>query len=321
MAREVKATFARWPIGGAITVLVLLAGWAGLEALADLGRNLSLGIAAAIAALTAILFSIQAIRAQSAPPTPVSSSQIVVGRFPAGTVFSDRSELLEQLTELSGTGRVAVLSGLGGVGKTSVAAAYARAAVAAGWKVVVWTHATSEAEVIEGLAHLAFATGAARRGTDDREAAKAAIEWLKTQPGPNLLVFDDVDDQGTIERWMPSDARTQVVVTTRKPALWSRIGDGGAAVVDVSVLTRAEAVDFLLRTTGLTDRAGAGTVAEALGDLPLALGQASSLIGPEQCSKPVDEVGGAYPPDESVVQESSKARGPTRVGRVRPCSR
>jgi len=30
---------------------------------------------------------------------------------------------------------------------------------------------------------------------------------------------------------------------------------------------------------------------------------------------------GAYPPGESEVQESSEARAPTRVGRVRPCSR
>jgi hypothetical protein len=69
-----------------------------------------------------------------------------------------------------------------------------------------------------------------------------------------------------------------VVVTTRRElgtARWARLG---LAPLRLGVLDRAASVQLLHRLTGLDDAVGAGRLAAALGDLPLALEQAAAYV-------------------------------------------
>ena len=64
-----------------------------------------------------------------------------------------------------------------------------------------------------------------------------------------------------------------MLITSRNQALGSI-----AAPLTVEVFERPESVEFLLKRTGETDGKTADALAEALGDLPLALEQAAAYV-------------------------------------------
>jgi hypothetical protein len=91
------------------------------------------------------------------------AGQTVVGNLPhASPGLLARPHLLDDLAALRGVPEavvVAAVNGARGVGKTQLAAQYARRAVAHGWPVVVWLDAETEEGVVAGLARLAAAVG------------------------------------------------------------------------------------------------------------------------------------------------------------------
>jgi hypothetical protein len=86
-----------------------------------------------------------------------------------------------------------------------------------------------------------------------------------------LLVFDNAEHPKELRPWWPPGSG-RVLVTSRNPT-WT----GLAATVPVDVLPRAEAVAFLHHRLGHDDPAF-DQLAEALGDLPLALEQAAAYL-------------------------------------------
>jgi tetratricopeptide (TPR) repeat protein len=101
--------------------------------------------------------------------------------------------------------------------------------------------------------------------------------WLARHPGW-LLVFDNADQPDAVAPWLPVEGAGGVVITSRDP-VWRR---HTTATLSVEVLARAEAVRFVYQRTGQRDRAAARALAEALGDLPLALEQACAYAEAEQ---------------------------------------
>ena len=87
-----------------------------------------------------------------------------------------------------------------------------------------------------------------------------------------LLVFDNAEDPDDLTPWLP-DGPGHLIITSRSPA-WT----GVAQPVDVDVFTRAESVALLHTHLPHLADADADRLADALGDLPLAIGQAAGLL-------------------------------------------
>ena len=191
--------------------------------------------------------------------------------------FTGRNEVLERLREqLVGTSRAVVLPlalyGLGGVGKTQVALEYAHRYMA-DYDAVWWLSAEQRDLINPAFADLAQHLGI-RVGDSIADAAQAAREALR-RGNPHsrwLLIFDNADDPNEIEGFFPGGPG-HVLVTSRNPT-WSRV----AEPVEVDVFARRESLEYLQRRVPeLTDQE-AGLVADALGDLPLAIEQAGAWL-------------------------------------------
>jgi len=208
----------------------------------------------------------------------VAAGPVVAGEIPQEPVaFQPREDLLRALRAGGpGVSVVTALSGLRGVGKTQLAAAFARECAAAGWQLTGWVDARDEATVLAGLAAVAGRLGIAP-GADVQDAAAAVRDWLAAGGEACLLVFDNAPDVGAVRRFVPAAGRARVVVTTT-----GQLAGLGGALVTVGVFSEREGLAFLAERTGLADEAGARVVGEELGWLPLGLAQAGAVIAAQR---------------------------------------
>jgi tetratricopeptide (TPR) repeat protein len=207
----------------------------------------------------------------------ISAVQVVVGELPGEPAAFVARETVHRLEEAMGGGRVPVvcaLTGLRGVGKTQVAAGYARARIREGWGLVAWVNAESTDTLLASLAKVADQIpGVADPEGDSLRSAERLREHLQARTDPGLLVFDNATDPDQLRVLLPATGGTQVVITSTDRA-FTELG----VAVGVAVFARTESLDYLRERTGLADDTGAGLVADELGDLPLGLAQAAAAI-------------------------------------------
>jgi tetratricopeptide (TPR) repeat protein len=207
--------------------------------------------------------------------------------------LSNRRALLDTLVALMHDPRQgpAVLAGPGGTGKTTVAAALAGHAQAAG-DPVWWISAADPVTLSQGLTAVAQQLGGAwdveaiNRGAAD--AADRFWRLLENACPRWLLVFDEADDPQVLAAggspagvqdltgWVRSSARGLALVTSRETdrRMW-----GAAQLVTIDELREADAAQVLLElapSAGDEDQARA--LARRLGRHPLSLRLAGGYL-------------------------------------------
>jgi RNA polymerase sigma factor (sigma-70 family) len=208
--------------------------------------------------------------------------QVVVGDIPLQPPgFQPRASLLAELDRAgAGVTVIQAAAELPGLGATQLAAAYARAKLAARWRLVAWVNGSDAASLQAGLAAVADAIGLTddESGHDVTDCGLAVRQWLETDGDRCLLVLDDVSDpELLLQSFVPASGTARVLVTgpsATSPA--ANLQTGAPVVVDV--FSAEEARSFLTGRTGLDDEAGAARLAAALGHLPLALALAAPMI-------------------------------------------
>ena len=205
-----------------------------------------------------------------------ASDQVVIGDIPdqrAG--LQPRRNLLTKLNRPSQEQSVVVLTGRSGVGKTQLAATYARARLAGGWRLIAWVNARDSQSLLAGLAAVAEATA---RPADSpppgaADAGQVVRRWLEADGRRCLLVFDGAEDLSALRPYIPAIGAARILITTTgEPS--EKLG----TIIPVNIFGPEEAATFLNERTGLADEAGASAVAAELGQLPLVLDQAAATI-------------------------------------------
>jgi tetratricopeptide (TPR) repeat protein len=193
---------------------------------------------------------------------------------PRNPNFTGRNRLFDELHTKLQPGSPAIVAqaqavhGMGGVGKTQLALEYAHRR-GADYDLVWWVSAGEPLAVPTQLVVLARRLGIPE-AADQAETISALQDELRRY-NRWLLVFDNAEEPAGLWPWWPPDSG-RVIVTTRNPA-WSAV----ANTIGVDVLSRTESVAFLRRRTRMNSK-HARALAEALGDLPLALEQAAAYI-------------------------------------------
>ncbi|MCQ5272314.1 tetratricopeptide repeat protein [Schaalia odontolytica] len=168
-----------------------------------------------------------------------------------------------------------VLVGMRGCGKTQLAAALAQECQDADWSLVAWVHAGSQESIKSGLVELAkdLKIDTSDHPTQEQIVGRC-LNYLRSSGGSDrLIVFDNVEDINDLRGSVPTGEGLRVVATTTNDKGWNY---QGWDPIRIGVFDRETSIDYLLTVTDSADREAAYTLAERLGDLPLALAQAAA---------------------------------------------
>ena len=187
--------------------------------------------------------------------------------------FTGRDGLLVAVRDRLLAGDKAVVQafqGMGGVGKTQLAAEYCHR-FAGAYDLAWWVAAEQAGLIGDQFAALGAELGCVQPGAST-DAVRAGVLAELRGRGRWLLVFDNAEDPAGVTPWLPGGGG-HVLITSRERH-WAQI----AVPVEVDVLARAESVAILQdRVAGLGED-DADHLADQLGDLPLGIAQAAGFM-------------------------------------------
>jgi hypothetical protein len=120
--------------------------------------------------------------------------------------------------------RVLILGGLGGIGKTQLAIAYAKRHRGS-YDSIFWVNATSETTIRESLRSLArrvLEPDMKSNQSDDDQTQIQVSAWLSEKAKVRwLLIFDNHDGpkQYNIKKYFPCASQGSIIITSRSPEL------------------------------------------------------------------------------------------------------
>ena len=211
-------------------------------------------------------------RGQSASPT-----RIRFGSRPRVTAGFVKREGQDELFDaiFTRTEPRTVLTGMRGSGKTQLAATVATRCEEEGWSLVAWIDAESRDVLISNLYNLALQTGInAPKDVPPETIVRRFLDQLRSADAADrLVVFDNVENLDNLKGLIPEGSGVRVITTTTRHLDWDGLG---WIPLKVGVFDREQSIVLLCERTGDAHRDAADQIAEALGDLPVAVTQAAA---------------------------------------------
>ena len=208
---------------------------------------------------------------------PASPTRIRFGSRPRVTAGFVKREGQDELFEAVFTHAEprTVLTGMRGSGKTQLAAAVAAKCEDEGWSIVAWINAGSRKELIADLYELALRIGIdAPKDIPPETIIRRFLDQLHSADAEDrLVVFDNVENLDDLKDLTPEGKGIRAIITTTRHLDWESLG---WLPITIGIFEREQSITLLCKRSGDTDRDAADQIAEALGDLPVAVTQAAA---------------------------------------------
>ena len=195
-----------------------------------------------------------------------------------------------------------VLTGMRGSGKTQLAATVATMCEEEGWSLVAWIDADSRDRLITNLYNLALQAGIeAPKDVPPETIIRRFLDQLRSADAEDrLFVFDNVENLDDLKGITPEGSGIRVIITTTRHLDWDSLG---WLPLTVGVFDREQSITLLCGRTGDTHRDAADRIADALGDLPVAVTQAAATAksGRHSLSNYLERLSN-HPLDSSIIR-------------------
>ena len=167
------------------------------------------------------------------------------------------------------------LTGMRGCGKTQLAAVAAARCEEEGWPLVAWINAASRKDLVADLYEFALQAGInAPQDAPPETIIRRFLGQLRSaNAADRLFVFDNVENLDDLKSFTPEGSGVRVIITTTRHLDWDSLG---WLPTTVGVFDREQSITLLCERTGDTHRDAANQIADALGDLPVAVAQAAA---------------------------------------------
>ncbi|MEV7004114.1 tetratricopeptide repeat protein [Streptomyces sp. NPDC093982] len=242
---------------------------------------------------------------------PLARNRLFTGRTP------ELQWLACHLGPPDGQVPTVVLAGLGGVGKSQIASEYVHRYGAFYTGGVFWISLADPATAPHEVAACGGAEGMDLRSDFAALAPAQQVALVRgawQSPLPRLLVFDNCEDEETLECWRPSSGGCRVLVTSRRSAWDPTLGFD---VREIDVLRPNDGLTLLSRyrpPASPAESRALAAIADELGQLPLALHLAGSYVSRFKAAVTPDGYLGQLRSAPAVDHRSLSASGisPTR---------
>ncbi|KAI1125146.1 P-loop containing nucleoside triphosphate hydrolase protein [Nemania abortiva] len=221
-----------------------------------------------------------------AEPAPVETPHRV--NLPAQNIrFYGRTDVIEKIHDelmffkTPGTIKTTVLYGLGGVGKTEIARAYAYN-VEKSCDAIFWVSCESSMSLQEGFT--AAALKLKLPGADAHDHLKnihLVVNWLGTTNQRWLLILNNVDDPSILKGNIPTVGQGSIIITARNAQLFSELT---SSLIQINPFSVEEGSQCLISLVGtrefneMEELTAAKALTTKLGGHALGISQVAALI-------------------------------------------
>lgn len=179
------------------------------------------------------------------------------------------AKLKELLHENDSTQKLFAIHGMGGVGKSQLAVEYAYTYENL-YKIIWWIRADDTITIMADIEDLCIRLGLSIRNQNGESIALEELFGWMEQNEDWLLIFDNAGSQTELADFIPIRHRGKILITSRNPN-W-------IVSIPLKLLETEQSIEFIINSTGQNDLETARLLSRELGDLPLALEQASAYI-------------------------------------------